>query len=200
MAAKFEEKKFNIPELKGISKKEIEEHLKLYAGYVKNVNSILDKIEEYGKDAEKNSYAILELRRHFNFEFDGMRNHEYYFSQFEGGAKTLPANSKLKNAETLLGSFDSTIAEMKTAAATMRGVGWLILYYDQTAEQLISAWSDEHHLGILTGLCPILVLDMWEHAYLFDYAPADKKKYIEAFFENLNWETVEDNYRKAGGQ
>src|SRR5882672_3927425 len=92
---KFEEIKFNIGELKGISAKNIEEHLKLYAGYVKNTNFIWEKISELAADAEKNAYMMGELHRRFGFEFNGMRNHEYYFKSLEGGAKSLPENSKL---------------------------------------------------------------------------------------------------------
>src|SRR3989344_1305670 len=95
---KYEEIKFNIGELKGISKKTVDEHLKLYAGYVKHTNLILEKIDEYAKDSEKHAYALGELQRRFGFEFDGMRNHEYYFKSLEGGAKALPENSALKKA------------------------------------------------------------------------------------------------------
>ena len=92
----YTEQTFDIPELKGISKRSIEEHLKLYAGYVKHSNLINQKIEEYRSDMDKNAYVIGELQRRFGFEFNGMRNHEYYFAAFVGGAKSLPENSSLK--------------------------------------------------------------------------------------------------------
>jgi len=95
---KFEEKKFNIPALKGISAKTIEEHLKLYSGYVKHANLIVDHIAEMSKDPEKNVYELNEVQRRFGFEFDGMRNHEVYFSHFEGGPKTLAVGSAVKTA------------------------------------------------------------------------------------------------------
>ena len=167
----FEEKKFNIPRLNGISEKAIEEHLKLYAGYVKNVNELLQE---------------KEYNRRFPFEFDGMRNHEIYFSHFENGPQPFSSASEFVKA-----GFD--LEKFKTMALT-RGVGWAIVYYDPASKQLLEAWVDEHHLGILTGLSPILVLDMWEHAYFIDYTPGEKKKYIEAFFENLNWQNVEQNF------
>src|SRR3989344_6728941 len=97
---KFEEKKFQIPHLKGISEKSIEEHLKLYAGYVKNANLILEHIEELSQNSEKYAYELGELQRRFAFEFGGMRNHEYYFSSFEGGPKDLEEESELKKAIT----------------------------------------------------------------------------------------------------
>ncbi len=188
---------FNIPTLAGISTKAIEEHLKLYAGYVKHSNIILEKIQEYSVDTEKHAYALGELQRRFAFEFDGMRNHEYYFKSLEGGAQTLAETSPFKKAIVEeWGSFDAWINRFKAIALT-RGIGWAILYYDPATNRLVHTWSDEQHLGHLTGLQWILGIDMWEHAYLFDYIPADKKKYVEAFFENLNWNVIEKNFSSA---
>lgn len=197
MTKPFEEKKFNIPKLKGISEKAIEEHLKLYSGYVKNTNTILTKIDEYVADSENNAYVLGELQRRFSFEFDGMRNHEYYFAHFEDGSTALTTSGGLNRAvESEWGNFDSWLNRFKAIALT-RGIGWAILYYDPHTKRLLNAWVDEHHLGQLVGLPPILVLDMWEHAYFIDYTPAEKKKYIEAFFENLNWQNVEENLANA---
>ena len=174
MAKTFEEKKFNIPKLNGISEKAIEEHLKLYAGYVKNVNELLQE---------------KEYNRRFPFEFDGMRNHEMYFAHFESGPQSLSSESEFAKAEFDLERFE--------AMALTRGIGWAIVYYDPHIKQLLNAWVDEHHLGQLVGLSPLLVLDMWEHAYFIDYTPGEKKKYIEAFFANLNWQNVEQNFSNA---
>jgi Fe-Mn family superoxide dismutase len=194
----FEEKKFNIPELKGISKKSIEEHLKLYSGYVKNSNTVLEKMEEMKKDAEKNMYALAETQRRFGFEFDGMRNHEVYFSSFEGGPALLPETSKLRKAiETEWGSFDNWFATFKAIAGLTRGIGWAMLYYDRTSGRLVNAWVDEQHLGQLQNCALILGLDMWEHSYVYDYQPSGKKQYIEDFFANLNWEVIEANFQKV---
>lgn len=194
---KFEEKKFNIPELKGISTKNIEEHLKLYAGYVKNSNHVLERIEEFSKDSEKYAYELGELQRRFSFEFNGMRNHEYYFTSFEGGAKDLPDTSELKSAlEEEFGSFDAWLARFKAIAKT-RGIGWAVLAVDQDTGRLVNAWIDEQHLGQLNGASWVLGIDMWEHAFVYDYATSEKGKYIEAFFNNLNWGTIEKNYLTA---
>jgi superoxide dismutase, Fe-Mn family len=193
----FEERKFNIGELKGLSAKSIEEHLKLYSGYVKNANTILAKIEELALDSEANAYALGEIQRRFGFEFDGMRNHEYYFQHFDGGSQSLREESLLKKAiEEEWLSFDVWLARFKSIAVT-RGVGWAILYYDPVAKRLLNAWIDEQHLGHLTGLSPILCLDMWEHSFVADYQPSGKKNYIEDFFLNLNWQTAEENFTKA---
>ncbi|OHA26697.1 MAG: hypothetical protein A3C06_00065 [Candidatus Taylorbacteria bacterium RIFCSPHIGHO2_02_FULL_46_13] len=194
---KFEETKFTIPALKGISAKTIEEHLKLYAGYVKHANLILEHIDELAKDAEKYAYELGEIHRRFSFEFNGMRNHEYYFKSFEGGAKALSPKSKL--GEMLAqewGSFDGWLARFKSIALT-RGIGWAMLYYDKQTERLLTAWVDEQHLGQLSMCAVVLALDMWEHSYVADYQPSGKKKYTENFFENLNWEVIEKNFSDA---
>jgi Fe-Mn family superoxide dismutase len=194
---KFEEVKFNLGPLKGISAKNIEEHLKLYAGYVKNTNLIVEKIGEYMADPEKNAYVIGELQRRFGFEFNGMRNHEYYFKSLEGGAKSLAVDSKLKEAiEKQAPSFEAWLTGFKALAMT-RGIGWAVLYYDKQSKQLIHTWVDEQHLGQLNGLSWVLGIDMWEHAYVYDYPTSEKKKYVEAFFENLNWEVIEKNFIEA---
>lgn len=188
---------FVIPELAGISQKTIEEHIKLYEGYVKNANLILEKIGELMAEPEKNAYMIGELQRRFAFEFCGMRNHEYYFHSFEGGAQSLPENSQLKKAiEAQAPSFEIWLAGFKTLALT-RGIGWAILAWDTQTQQLTHSWVDEQHLGQLTGVQPVLMLDMWEHSYLMDYTPGEKKKYIESFFQNLNWNTIEANFIAA---
>lgn len=193
----FEERKFNIPKLNGISDKTIQEHLKLYSGYVKNTNTVLTKIDEYSKDAESNAFALSEVQRRFAFEFDGMRNHEYYFAHLETGPLTLGVNDKFQIAvEEEWGNFDLWLNRFKSIALT-RGIGWAILYYDPVTKRLLNTWVDDHQVGQLIGLSPILVFDMWEHAYFIDYTPAEKKKYIEAFFANLNWQNVEKNFENA---
>lgn len=195
---KFDEQKFNIPELKGISKKTIEEHLKLYAGYVKNANLILSMIEMYSKtDDEGGKYSLAEITRRFSFEFGGMRNHEYYFESLAGGAKNLSDKSALKKAiEENWGNFDIWFNRFKTIAMT-RGIGWAILYYDQKNKSLLNGWTDEQHIGSLISLKPVLMLDMWEHSYVMDYAPSGKKQYVEDFFANLNWDVIENNFAQT---
>ena len=126
-----------------------------------------------------------------------MRNHEIYFSSLSGGAKPLPENSELKKmlVETCQ-SVEIFLIGFKNLALT-RGVGWAVLWYDKKDKRLIASWVDEQHLGELNGCEMILAIDMWEHAYVYDYPTSEKKKYIEAFFENLNWEVVAENFAKA---
>ena len=193
----YKEQTFTIPELKGISKKTTEEHLKLYAGYVKHANLILEKIREMKQDAEKNAYALGEIMRRFGFEYNGIRNHEVYFSGFEGGAQPLPSGSPLeKQIETDFGSFDTWLQEFKSIGLT-RGIGWAMLYYDRKDKKLLNAWVDEQHLGQLQDCALILGLDMWEHSFVADYQPSGKKQYVDDFFANLNWNNIEKNYLEA---
>ncbi|MES2470985.1 MAG: Fe-Mn family superoxide dismutase [Patescibacteria group bacterium] len=194
---KFEEKKFTVPELKGISKKTIEEHLKLYSGYVKHSNLILEKIEELAQDSEKNAYALGEVNRRFGFEFNGMRNHEVYFQSFEGGSQNIPDSGTLKEAIAAeWGSFEGWLARFKAIALT-RGIGWAMLYYDRKDGRLLNAWIDEQHLGQLQDCALILGLDMWEHSFVADYQPSGKKQYVEDYFSNVNWDVVEKNFLEA---
>jgi len=194
---KFEEKKFDIPKLKGISEKNIEEHLKLYSGYVKHTNLILEKIVELKVDSEKNAYALGEVQRRFGFEYNGMRNHEVYFDSLSLGPKDLTKGGELEKCfDYLWGSYDNWLAEFKAIALT-RGVGWAMLYLDRKEHRLLNTWVDEQHLGQLQDCSLILGLDMWEHSYVADYQPSGKKQYVEDFFENLNWEVIEKNFEEA---
>lgn len=194
----FETKQFSIPKLKGISEKNIEEHLKLYQGYVKHANLIQSMIEQYSQvDDESGKYSVMEITRRFSFEFGGMRNHEYYFASLEGGPKDLKEESELKKEiEKEFGSFEKWLTRFKTIAAT-RGVGWAMLYFDKKTGRLLNQWVDEHHLGQLATCEIVLALDMWEHAFVADYQPSGKKNYIEDFFENLNWQKIEENLEKT---
>ena len=185
----YEAKTFAIPELTGISQETIDLHLGLYQGYVKHVNLINDKIKAFGADPENNSYAIAEMQRRLGFEFGGMRNHEYYFTQFEGGPEALRDGKLKEMIEKQWGSFENWHKEFVNIAMT-RGVGWAMLYIDRSTDQLVHTWVDEQHLGQLADLDIVLALDMWEHSFMRDYLPSAKKDYVTAFFNNLNWDVV----------
>ncbi len=186
---------FNLPELKGLSKDQIDVHLKLYEGYVKHTNVIMDQIEKLRTvGTEESMYTMNELRRRFGFEFDGMRMHEYYFEQLENGAQGADTNAPFADAATeKYGSWGAFIAHVKEVAGT-RGIGWVIVYFDPKGRTLHTAWVNDHELGQLSGLPIMLAVDLWEHAYMVDYKPADKKTYVEAFLENLNWQVVESRF------
>ncbi len=187
----YTEKTFDLGELEGLSKKQIDAHLGLYAGYVKNVNAMLEKLVELKKDAEKNAIAIAEITRRFGFEFNGMRLHEYYFDQFVQGGES---SDKLKSAiEKEWGSFEAWKAEL-VSVAKMRGIGWALLVEDDRHGNLHNIWVSDHELGQLGGQKILLALDVWEHAFLLDYLPSERANYIDAFFKNLNWNVVESRY------
>lgn len=193
----FTPKQFNISDIDGISKKTVEEHLKLYEGYVKNANLIQEKLAEYRQNPETNSYAISELNRRFAFEFNGMRNHEYYFEQLEGGSRQMSMESSLaKKIEEQWGSTEKWLEEFKLLCLT-RGIGWAVLWYDPLTDQLINSWVDEQHLGHLNGLTFIYGIDMWEHSYLMDYTPAEKKKYVESYIMATNQEVCAARFNKT---
>ncbi len=186
---------FLLPELTGLSQKQITAHLGLYEGYVKHVNILRAQIQDLTEtDAEKYAYAIMEVRRRLGFEFNGMRMHEYYFLQFEGGAQPLDTESPLAQAVTeKYGSVDAFITHF-TQVGMMRGIGWSVLYADPLHNTLHTAWVADHELGQLGGLPIILAMDMWEHAFMVDYLPAEKKQYIEAFLANVHWALPERRF------
>lgn len=188
---------FNLPALSGISEKQIAVHLALYEGYVKHVNLISDQLKQVREGAlSLDPYTVAELRRRFAFEFDGMRMHEYYFDQLEGGAAAF-TESTLKNAAVAkYGSVDGLISHIKEVAGS-RGIGWVVVYFDKVANELHTTFVGDHEVGQLSGLPIILALDLWEHAFMVDYVPAEKKTYIDAFFANMNWSVCEKRFETA---
>jgi Fe-Mn family superoxide dismutase len=120
-----------------------------------------------------------------------MTNHKYFFEQFEKGPKNINTESRLyKEINKEWGSFENWLKSYKNLALT-RGIGWAMLYYDPISKKLINSWVDEQHLGQLNGCNTIIALDMWEHSYVSDYQPSGKKQYIEDFFSNIDWQTIE---------
>ncbi len=181
-------RKFTFGNLDGISSKQLEIHIKLYEGYVKSTNTLEETVSDLKKDSEKNAYALGETLRRLGFEFNGMRMHEHYFSQWEGSPS--PIGAGLKDALIAqYGSYENWEKEFKSVGL-MRGIGWAILSYDPVQKHFFNHFVMDHELGQLGGTTPILALDMWEHAYMVDYTPAEKAQYIEAFFKNLNGEIV----------
>lgn len=194
----LEPKTFQIPELKGISAKTIEEHLKLYQGYVKNANLITEHLTTFTAEGDAHSYEIAELHRKFSFEYNGIKNHEYYFEQLEGGSTELTIDGPLAIKITeQFGSWELLMTHLKTIAATTRGIGWAILYYDRDRKNLMTAWIDEQHLGHFNSAQFLFGIDMWEHSYVADYLPSGKKQYVEDYFANVNWSVVEKRYQEC---
>ena len=193
----YEARKFDIPKLEGISEESIKQYLGLYEGYVKNFNAISKQIAELAmSDSGKYAHAISELVRRRSFEFDGMRLHEHYFEQFEGGLTALTTGGAL--AKALESAYAPMTAEkVMTMIGSMRGPGWAILYFDPHAKELLTGFSGEQHQGHFVTLPILLALDVWEHAFILDYGALGKGKYIDAFFKNLNWGVVEKRFARA---
>jgi superoxide dismutase, Fe-Mn family len=185
-------KQWDLSGLQGISDTTLELHFGLYQGYVKNVNLLNEKLGEIRGSGKANgadpSYA--ELVRRLGFEYNGMRLHEYYFDNMTRRPAEI-GNRRLYNAlGESYGGFDEWKKDF-VAVGGMRGVGWVIAYCDLTNGQITNHWISDHENGNLVGFMPIVVMDVWEHAYLKDYKPAEKGKYIEAFFANLDWQACE---------
>jgi len=173
--------------MEGFSETLLKNHFTLYQGYVNNTNKLNDLLSSKAKDATNPEYA--ELKRRFGFEFNGMRLHEYYFENL--GGKT-PLNESGTSAKKLAESFGSYEAWEQDFRATgaMRGIGWVILYQDNVTGQFFNQWINEHEVGHLAGCRPLLVMDVFEHAFMTDYG-LKRADYIESFFKNINWQVVE---------
>ena len=189
----YEPRTFSVPKLESLSEQSIADHIGLYEGYVKNFNAISQKLNDYARaGTEEHAHALSELIRRRSFEFDGMRLHELYFEQFEGGAVTLSETNPL--GETLKREYQGHFQEYFKAIANMRGPGWALLYYDPRAKELLAGFAGEQHQGHFATLPIILALDVWEHAFLLDHGTKGKGAYIDAFFKNLNWDVIEKRF------
>ena len=187
----YKAKDFKLSGLAGISDETLEAHFSLYQGYVKNTNLLNEQIMEmiHSEKASGKEPTYAELTRRLGFEYGGMVLHEYYFENL--AAKGRGQLSKELGA-CFEGSFGSSDRWMQafTAVGEMRGVGWAILYQDPATERLSNHWVALHHDGVPSGFKPILVMDVWEHAFVLDYSPSGRSKYIDAFFANIDWEVV----------
>lgn len=192
---KYQAKDFShLIGMKGFNDELLLTHFKLYEGYVKNTNLLIAILEEY-TDQKKMGYQFQAIKRRFGWEFDGMRMHEYYFENL-GGKKALDSKSSFyKLINKNFGSFANWKNDF-IETAMIRGVGWSVLYYDSETGRLFNTWINEHELGHLAGGILILAMDVWEHAYMPQYG-IDRRQYIDAFFENIDWEVVSKRMQKA---
>lgn len=170
----------------GFSDTLLKNHFTLYQGYVTNTNKVLDTLSLMTNEGKTGTPEYSELKRRLGWEFNGMRLHEYYFENMIKDGKALPQDKTLAskiNAD--FGSYEQWEKDFKATGA-MRGIGWVILYFDHIAQRLINVWVTEHDFGHLSGATPILVLDVFEHAYMLDYG-LKKADYIESFFNAIDW-------------
>ena len=171
--------------IEGFSETLLKNHFTLYQGYVTNTNKLLDLLSSKAKDATDPEYA--ELKRRFGFEFNGMRLHEYYFENMI--CPTERPDTIDKKLADVFGSYEAWEEDFK-ATGKLRGIGWAILYQDDVTGWLFNQWINEHEVGHLAGCRPILVMDVFEHAFMTDYG-LKRADYIESFFKNINWQVVE---------
>ena len=173
----------NLIGMEGFSETLLRNHLTLYQGYVTNINKLHELLSGKAKDATNPEYA--ELKRRFGFEFNGMRLHEYYFENLGGKAPLDKSGTLSKRLADAFGSYEVWEQDFKATGA-MRGIGWVILYQDDVTGQLFNQWINEHEIGHLAGCKPVLVMDVFEHAFMTDYG-LKRADYIAAFFKNINW-------------
>lgn len=200
MSETYTAKTFDLSGLTGISDQTLEMHFKLYAGYVTNTNTYNERIAELIRGGEVPADKMplySELKRRLGFEYNGMVLHEYYFENMkkQGGDDPAKGSSFRAAAERDFGSYEQWKADF-VSVGKMRGVGWAICFQDPRTGRLNNHWVGDHEVGNVAGYIPAVVMDVWEHAFLLDYKPADRPKYIEAFMANMNWDAVEQRLRK----
>ena len=182
--------------MEGFSETLLKNHFTLYGGYVANANKLSDALSSMAKEGKTATPEYAELKRRFGWEFNGMRLHEHYFGNLKKGGAAMATDSGL--AKAIIAEFGSLENWEKdfTATGAMRGIGWIVLYYDTVGKRLFNCWINEHDAGHLSGAVPILVMDVFEHAYMIDYG-LKKADYISAFFKNINWKEAELRFQKA---
>jgi Fe-Mn family superoxide dismutase len=180
--------------MKGFSDQLLDMHFSLYQGYVKNTNQLSEQLGQMAGQGQAGTPAYAELKRRFGWEWNGMRLHELYFGNLGGKEPLKKDGNLMKKIEGNFGSYDKWLADFK-ATGSMRGIGWVVLYEDVKTGRLMNVWINEHDLGHLSGSNPLLIMDVFEHAYIPDYG-LKRADYIEAFFANVDWTAVESRLAK----
>lgn len=179
--------------MEGFGETLLKNHFTLYQGYVTNTNKVLDTLDQMTKDGKTTTPEFAELKRRLGWEFNGMRLHEYYFENL-GGKGGGDKNGKLaKKLTESFGSYEAWEKDFKATGA-MRGIGWVVLYQDLASGRLINFWVNEHDVSHPAGCNPLLIMDVFEHAFMLDYG-LKKADYIGAFFKNINWTAAESRVK-----
>lgn len=182
--------------LANISQAQLDDHWKLYEGYVKQVNTLNIELAVLRSESKGDSLAYADRRRRFGFEYNGMVLHEYYFANLKSDIKEI-VNGQLHEAIVKqYGTFSDWKNDFIQAGKT-RGIGWAILAYDPLAGTLVNLYITDHEVNIVVGFIPLLVMDVWEHAYMVDHKADGRADYITAFMRNINWPLVEKRYALA---
>ncbi|MCH9631439.1 MAG: hypothetical protein S4CHLAM37_14620 [Chlamydiia bacterium] len=182
-----------LGKLKGLSDSLLEMHFTLYKGYVKNTNNLIKALEDMKQNDQERTLAFGALKRRFGWEYDGMRLHELYFGNLSKGVSLSPKSELYKQIVEDFGSYEKWRRDF-LSTGLIRGIGWVILYRDPIKGHLFNVWINEHDLGHLAGGTPLLVMDVWEHAYITEYG-LDRGRYIDVFMYNIDWEVVESRYK-----
>jgi Fe-Mn family superoxide dismutase len=179
--------------MEGFSETLLKNHFTLYQGYVTNTNKLMDTLASMLKEGKVGTPEYAELKRRMGWEFNGMRLHEYYFDNLGGKAALDKSGRLVKKLAENFGSYEDWEKDFRGTGA-MRGIGWVILYQDNVSGKLFNQWINEHDVGHPAGCVPILVMDVFEHAFITDYG-LKRADYIEAFFKNINWAVVESRVK-----
>ncbi len=195
----YKPQQFNLSNLIGISDKTLEMHFKLYEGYVRATNELTERIAAILSDGQVDKEempAYSELTRRLGFEYNGMVLHEYYFGNMKkGGGGDAARGSQFRSAvEQTFPSYQIWRTDF-VSVGKMRGVGWVICYLDPKTGMVSNHWIELHETGNVAGFIPLLVMDVWEHAFLLDYKPSERPKYIDAFLANVDWDVVENRFQ-----
>jgi Fe-Mn family superoxide dismutase len=179
--------------MEGFSETLLKNHFTLYQGYVTNTNKLMDTLASMLKEGRVGTPEYAELKRRMGWEFNGMRLHEYYFDNLGSKAAVDKSGKLAKKLAENFGSHEDWEKDFR-GTGTMRGIGWVILYQDNVSGKLFNQWINEHDVGHPAGCVPILVMDVFEHAFITDYG-LKRADYIEAFFKNINWAVVESRLK-----
>ncbi len=174
---------------KGFSDTLLKNHFTLYQGYVTNTNKVADALAQMLKDGKTGAPEYAELKRRFGWEFNGMRLHELYFENLQGGGGNSKGGALAKKMEKDFGGVEAWEKDFRACGA-MRGIGWVALYHDGAGDRLFNVWINEHDVAHPAGCRPLLIMDVFEHAYLTDYQ-LKRADYIDAFLAAVNWKVVE---------
>jgi len=173
----------------GFSETLLKNHFTLYQGYVTNTNKVADTLATMLKEGKTGTPEYAELKRRFGWEFNGMRLHEYYFENLGGKNPLDKGGTFAKKVAQAFGSYEAWEQDFKATGA-MRGIGWVVLYQDNVTGSLFNQWINEHDVGHFAGCTPIIIMDVFEHAYMIDYG-LKKADYIASFFKNIKWDAIE---------
>jgi superoxide dismutase, Fe-Mn family len=172
--------------MEGFSETLLKNHFTLYQGYVKNTNKVVETLEQLLKEGKTGGPEYAEIKRRLGWEFNGMRLHEYYFGNLGGKGAPLDKYGPLgKQMQCDFGSYEEWEKDFR-ATGSMRGIGWVVLYQDDASGRLLNFWINEHDTAHPAGCRPILVMDVFEHAFMTDYG-LKKADYIASFFKNIDW-------------